>query len=248
MMSQSVNTAGVSLKRYEPHKFACGAPPARVRDVASRRQPWRHKLHGPGLLFILSGPSGAGKDTVVKSLLARRPELQLSVSATTRAPRPGEEPGRDYFFVTREEFERRRASGGFLETKEYNGQLYGTPRSFVEERLSEGYDVIMKPEVTGALEIKSVFPAAALIFLLPDKFSYLQSRLAGRRTESNEEIATRLAIAREEFAQVRSFDYLIINEERHPERAVDDLDAIIRAERFRIHRYDDRTLRRLELS
>jgi guanylate kinase len=176
------------------------------------------------------------------------PRLAYSVSATTRLPRPGERDGREYFFLTREEFQRRRAAGAFLETKEYNGHLYGTPRSFVEQCLAEGYDVIMKPEVDGALEIKRAFPAAALIFLLPDKFSHLQTRLAERRTESNEEIAARLAIAHKEIAQVRSFDYLVINEQRYPERAVDDLEAIVRAERFRIHRYDDWTLRRLERS
>jgi guanylate kinase len=145
-------------------------------------------------------------------------------------------------------FDQIEAEGGFLETKVYNGHQYGTPRTFIEEALANGDDLVMKPDVDGALAVKRNFHQAALIFVLPDKFSYLEARLSARRTESAEEIAARLAIAHEEIAQVRHFDYLLINEQSQFERAVDDLTAIVRAERHRIHRYDDSTLRRLEYS
>jgi guanylate kinase len=197
-------------------------------------------------LFVVSGPSGAGKDTLVEGLKARHERLLYSVSATTRAPRSGERDGVDYFFLTREEFERRREAGGFLEHREYNGNLYGTPRSFIDEALRAGYDVVSKPEVNGALAVQRAFRGAVLIFIVPDRFSHLRSRLENRRTETNEQIAARLEIAHEEFTFVRHFDYLVINEEAHPQQAVDDLEAIVRAERYRIHRYPDTRLKELE--
>jgi guanylate kinase len=206
---------------------------------------------GPGLLFVVSGPSGAGKDTVVDGLRARMPRLRYSVSATTRRPRDGEREGEAYFFLDREAFERRLAGGGFLETNAYNGNLYGTPRAFIEATLADGYDVIMKPEVHGALAIKASFPTAVLIFLLPDKFSNRRLRLAARRSENSDQMAARLAIAHQELQQIRKFDYVIINGQAPPERqgalpAVDDLEAIVRAERFRIHHYDDAIFRNVE--
>ena len=203
-------------------------------------------MFGPGLLFVVSGPSGAGKDTLVDALRARLPRLQYSVSATTRPPRPGEREGEHYFFLERTEFERRLQAGGFLEWREYNGNLYGTPRDFVERTLTEGYDLVMKPEVNGALAVKKAFSDAVLIFLAPDKFSHLRARLLARRTETNEEIASRLEIAHQEFKYVRSFDYIVINEESRSEEAVKDLQAILQAERFHIHRYDDDSIRKLE--
>jgi guanylate kinase len=203
---------------------------------------------GPGLLFVVSGPSGAGKDTLVDALRQRLPRLRYSVSATTRDPRPGEVEGEHYFFLRREEFERRNAAGGFLEWREYNDNLYGTPRDFVERTLTEGYDLIMKPEVNGARAIKRAFPDAVLIFLAPDRFSNLRTRLLARRTETTEEIARRLEIAHEEFNFVREFDYIVINAESRSDEAVRDLQAILQAERFRIHRYSDDSIRELEHS
>jgi guanylate kinase len=203
-------------------------------------------LTGPGLLFVVSGPSGAGKDTLVEGLKARHGRLLYSVSATTRPPRPGEREGIDYFFLDRPEFERRLADGAFLEHREYNENLYGTPRSFIDEALRAGYDVVSKPEVNGALAVKRAFPDAVLIFIVPDRFSHLRSRLEARRTETNEQIAARLEIAHDEFTYVRRFDYLVINEEARPEQAVDDLEAIVHAERFRIHRYPETRLKELE--
>ena len=190
---------------------------------------------------------------MVETLRNRMPRVRYSVSATTRPSREGEREGEAYFFLDRRLFERKAAEDGFLETREYNGNLYGTPRAFVEQTLLDGYDVILKPEVNGALAIQRSFPLAVLIFLLPDKFSHLRLRLAARRTESNEEIAARLAIAHEELKSIRQFDYVIINEQAPPERrdslpAVDDLEAIVRAERFRIHHYKDDDLKKLESS
>ncbi len=194
----------------------------------------------------MSGPSGAGKDTLVDGLRQRHKRLRYSVSATTREPRAGEREGIDYFFVTQEAFESRLAEGGFLEYRRYNDNLYGTPRSFIDEALLAGYDVIMKPEVNGAIAIKERFPDAVLIFIVPDRFSLLQSRLEARRTETNEVIARRLAIAHEELRYVRRFDYLLVNEEAHTDVAIEDLEAIVRAERMRIHRYPDTRIKEIE--
>ena len=149
-------------------------------------------------------------------------------------------------FLDEPTFGARRESGEFLEWREYQGNLYGTPRSYIEEVLREGDDLITKPEVNGALAIKAAYPAATLIFVAPDKFSHLRSRLLARRTETNEAIAARLEIAYEEMKFVRQFDYLVINEETRPLQAVDDLEAIVHAERYRIHRYPDSTLEDLK--
>ncbi|HEY5258223.1 MAG TPA: guanylate kinase [Candidatus Baltobacteraceae bacterium] len=214
-----------------------------------RSPSWSARLvHGPGLLFIVSGPSGAGKDTLVDALRERMPRLRYSVSATTRDPRAGEKEGEQYFFISRPEFDRRRNEGGFLEWREYNGNLYGTPRDFVERTLAEGYDLIMKPEVNGALAIKAAYSEAALIFLLPDKFSNLRERLVARRTETTEEIARRLEIAHREVQYIRQFDYIVINEQQRSDEAVRDLEALLHAEKFRIHRYPDATLQKVEHS
>lgn len=203
-------------------------------------------MTGPGLLFVVSGPSGAGKDTLVEGLRKRHDRLLYSISATTRAPRPGEVDGTDYFFVSPEEFEGRIADKGFLEYRVYNGNYYGTPRSFIDRALAAGYDVIVKPEVNGALAIKERYPDAVLVFIVPDRFSRLAARLEARRTETNQTIAARLAIAHEELRYVRRFDYLVVNEEARLDAAVDDLDAIVHAERLRIHRYTDTTIKEIE--
>ncbi|TAM61932.1 guanylate kinase [bacterium] len=196
-------------------------------------------MTGPGLLFVVSGPSGAGKDTLVDGLLRSSSALKYSVSATTRPPREGEREGEDYFFLTRAAFEEGMREGEFLETREYNGNLYGTPRGFIKQTLAAGYDVVAKPEVNGALRVKAAFPDAVSIFILPDKFADLRRRLEARRTETNAEIAARLAIAHEEVKSIRSFDYLVINANEQYEAAIADLRAIVRAEKLRIHRYND---------
>lgn len=205
-------------------------------------------ITGPGLLFVVSGPSGAGKDTLVDALRGRRPSLRYSVSATTRPPRPEERDEEHYFFVSDVEFDRVLRDGGLLEWREYGGNLYGTPRDYVERTLAEGYDVIMKPEVNGALAVKAAYPDAVLIFLVPDRFSHLRERLLARRTETNEEIARRLEIAQEEMQSIRRFDYIVVNAQDRPEEAVRDLEAILQAERFRIHRYPDDSIQRVKSS
>ncbi|MGA8535271.1 MAG: guanylate kinase [Candidatus Tumulicola sp.] len=205
-------------------------------------------IAGPGLLFVISGPSGAGKDTLVEALVGRMPRLRYSISVTTREPRTGEREGEHYFFLTHAEFQGRLAAGELLETREYGGNLYGTPRDYIEQSVAEGDDVIVKPEVNGALAIKAAYPDAVLIFLVPDRFSQLRERLLARRTETNEEIARRLEIGHQEMSFIRKFDYLVVNEQDHREDAVRDLQAILHAERFRIHRYTDDSIKKVQSS
>jgi guanylate kinase len=205
-------------------------------------------ITGPGLLFVVSGPSGAGKDTLVEALMAGSNRLRYSISATTRPPRLGERDGEHYFFLDRAQFDARLQAGDLLETREYNGSLYGTPRAYVERSIAEGYDVIAKPEVNGALAVKAAFPDAVLIFLVPDRFSHLRERLLARRTETNEEVARRLEIGHREMTFIRKFDYIVVNEQGRPEQAVRDLQAILHAERLRIHRYTDDSLQRVQSS
>jgi guanylate kinase len=203
-------------------------------------------ITGPGLLFVISGPSGAGKDTLVEALIGRVPRLRYSISMTTREPRDGERDGEHYFFVTRAEFDGRVAAGSLLETREYGGNLYGTPRQPIEMCLAQGDDVIVKPEVNGALAVKAAYPDAVLIFLVPDRFSHLRERLLARRTETNEEIARRLEIGHREMSFLRKFDYLVVNEQNRQEEAIGDLQAILHAERLRIHRYTEESIQKVQ--
>jgi guanylate kinase len=203
-------------------------------------------ITGPGLLFVISGPSGAGKDTLVAALVRRVPRLRYSISMTTREPRAGERDGEHYYFVTRAEFEDRVGGGLLLETREYGGNLYGTPREPIEACLAQGDDVIVKPEVNGALAVKAAYPEAVLIFLVPDRFSHLRERLLARRTETNEEIARRLEIGHQEMSFLRRFDYLVVNEQNQQEEAVGDLQAILHAERLRLHRYPEESLEKVQ--
>jgi guanylate kinase len=218
--------------------------------LAGRSRRESDELVGPGLLLVVSGPSGAGKDTMVRLLLARMPAMRYSVSATTRAPRPTEVEGRDYYFMEREAFEERARRGEFLEWREYAGNLYGTPKAFVERTLADGHDLLLKPEVNGALAVKRAYDRAVLVFIVPGEMAHLHARLAERNTESTDEIARRLATARDELTFIRNFDYLVVNDEAAPDGqnvpAVADLKAIVDAERLRIHHYDERILRKFE--
>jgi guanylate kinase len=165
-----------------------------------------------GQLIVLSGPSGVGKDTVAKALAAGSPgEFAISVSATSRSPREGEAEGEHYFFVSREEFERRIAGGDFLEHAQYNGNYYGTPRDAVDRVRATGKNVILVIEVQGAAKLRAENPDALLIFLMPPDWDTLKKRLAGRGTDSAEDCQRRFAIAKRELAAAGDYDFVVVN-------------------------------------
>ena len=161
-----------------------------------------------GMLLVVSGPSGAGKGTLMKQLVRTYEEYALSVSMTTRAPRPGETDGREYFFVSREEFERKIADGGLIEHASYCGNYYGTPAEYVDKQLAAGRDVILEIEIQGALTIKERFPSALLLFVTPPSIKELRRRLSGRGTETQEVIDARLRRAAEEAEGIEAYDDL----------------------------------------
>ncbi|MFN9631003.1 MAG: guanylate kinase [Cyanobacteriota bacterium] len=167
----------------------------------------------PGQLTVLTGPSGVGKGTLVRTLLARHPELWLSVSATTRAPREGEVEGRHYFFLSPEQFEHQVGAGGFLEWASFAGHRYGTPREAVERRLLAGQPVLLEIELEGARQVRRSFPAGRQIFVAPPSFPELERRIRGRGTEAEEAIQRRLARAREELAASAEFDAVLVNDD-----------------------------------
>ena len=163
-----------------------------------------------GVLVVVSGFSGAGKGTIMKSLMAKYDNYALSVSATTRSPRPGEEDGREYFFRTREEFEEMIRQDQLIEYAQYVENYYGTPRTYVEEQLAAGRDVILEIEIQGARKIKKKFPEAVLVFVTAPSMAELKGRLVGRGTESQEVIRQRLARAAKEAEGVEEYDYLLV--------------------------------------
>jgi guanylate kinase len=184
-----------------------------------------------GSLIVLSGFAGVGKGTVLKSLFETREGYAYSVSATTRSPRPGEVDGVHYFFVTKDRFEEMIRGEELLEYANYVGNYYGTPRSYVEEKLEEGFDVILEIEVQGALNIKKKVPDAVLIYMLPPGAKVLYDRLKGRGTETDEVIAKRMKRAMEEAKRVPEYDYIVINED--VDRCAARLHTLIRAQRLR---------------
>ena len=190
-----------------------------------------------GLLIVFSGPSGCGKGTIVKKLLEENEDIRVSVSATTRVPRPGETEGVSYFFKTREEFDRLVASGGMLEYATYVGNSYGTPRETVEAWREEGYHVILEIEVQGALQVKANCPDAVLVFVLPPSFEELERRLIGRGTEAEDVVEKRLAMAREEVKSASKYDYIVINDVL--EEAVEDMNTILHAQQMRTENMRD---------
>jgi guanylate kinase len=166
-----------------------------------------------GKVFVITGPSGVGKGTLIKQLLEAAPELELSVSATTREPRPGEVDGRDYHFLGPEEFQHRVAAGEFLEHATYTGNRYGTLRESVEERLRAGRSVVLEIEVQGARQVRAAMPEAVLIFIAPPDPEALRERLQGRGTDSAEAIARRLRTAELELAAQVEFPHVIVNDD-----------------------------------
>jgi guanylate kinase len=178
--------------------------------------------------ILLSAPSGGGKTTIARALLARRPDTGYSVSCTTRAPRPAEEHGRDYYFMSRAEFIAERERGAFAESAEVHGNLYGTRRSEVERLLADGRHVVMDIDVQGAVQFKRVFPQAVTIFILPPSGEVLLDRLRSRKTESAAQLAARLQSALQELQQVGEYEYVIVNDDL--ERAVTSVESIVDAE------------------
>lgn len=184
-----------------------------------------------GLVFVLSAPSGAGKTTLCNRLLSGKLGLVRSVSLTTRLPRRGEKEGRDYFFVSKEAFQKRRRKGYFLEWTSVLGEIYGTPRWFVEKTLRRGEDILLSIDVQGALQIKRLYPQGILIFILPPSLKTLESRLQKRSTEKNSQIAKRIRLAKRELSFAKYYDYIVVND--NLEEAQDRLRSIIIAERCR---------------
>lgn len=188
-------------------------------------------MSSKGIVMVLSGPSGGGKGTVVKALLEKMPEMVLSVSATTRAPRAGEEDGKAYHFITKAEFEKLIEENGVLEYTSYCDNYYGTPKKPCVEATEAGKDFFLEIEVDGAMQIKKRYPEAVLVMLIPPTLSELEARLRHRGTESEETIAKRLKRAEEEIAFAEKYDYIVVNETGKADECANELISIISAEK-----------------
>jgi guanylate kinase len=179
-------------------------------------------------VFVITGPSGVGKGTLIRELLQRIPTLELSISATTREPREGEADGRDYHFLSAEEFDRRAETKDFLEFASYSGNRYGTLRSEVERRLSAGHSVVLEIEVQGAQQVRAAKPDSIQIFIAPPDPAVLRERLRARGTDSAQAIDSRLEVAKQELAAQGDFAYCVVNDDL--DRAAAELEGIVRAE------------------
>ena len=186
---------------------------------------------GKGLLFIVSGPSGAGKGTICKGLLNEL-DIDLSVSMTTRNPRPGEVDGVNYYFVTHPQFEQKIKEKGFLEYAHVYGNYYGTPKQMVLEKLEEGRDVILEIDIQGAMKVKEAYPKGIFIFVLPPSMKELRKRITGRGSETEEAINMRLGETLKEVSYIDKYDYCVINNEI--DEAVERVASIMRAEHSRV--------------
>ena len=195
-------------------------------------------MNRQGILIVVSGFSGAGKGTIMKALTERYEGYALSVSATTRSPRPGEEDGKAYFFKSVEEFEQMIADGALIEYARYVSNYYGTPRSYVEEQLAAGHDVILEIEIQGARKIKEQYPDAVLLFVTTNDAQTLKDRLTGRGTESEEVIRNRLLRAAQEAEGIEEYDYLVINDVL--EKCVEQVHGIIEGEHRKMEHNKER--------
>jgi guanylate kinase len=180
-------------------------------------------LRAVARVFVITGPSGVGKGTLIRGLMERHPQLELSVSATTRGPRPGEQDGVDYHFLTRDEFDRRVAEGQFVEHADYAGRSYGTLRSELERRVDAGTPVVLEIEVQGARQVRAAMPEAVQVFIAPPSLDALRTRLIGRGTDDAEEVERRLQVAEEELAAQPEFGHVVVND-----RLEDALDQLVR--------------------
>ncbi len=185
----------------------------------------------PGNLFVVAAPSGAGKSSLVQELLSRDPGIQLSVSYTTRAPRGQEQDGREYLFVNRAEFEKRIKAGDFLEWAEVHGNLYGTSRHWLQERMTQGVDVMLEIDWQGAEQVKQQFSNAVSVYILPPSYEELEARLMRRGEDAAEVIVRRLRDARVETPHASTFDFIIVNHDFS--QALCDLQAVVAAQRLR---------------
>lgn len=191
-----------------------------------------------GQLWVVSAPSGVGKSTILKAVLEQRPELRFSVSCTTRTPRPGEVPGRDYHFIRRAEFEAGIGAGRFLEWARVHEHFYGTDRAPIEAWLRANHDVVLDIDVQGARQVRVAWPGLITVFILPPSLAILEQRLRDRGTETPDQVARRLAAARRELEEAGSYDYLIVNDRLAD--AVADCLAVIRAARLTRSRQAER--------
>lgn len=199
---------------------------------------------GRGILFVVSSPSGGGKGTLIQRVLKQVPNLSYSVSFTTRAPRNGEENGREYFFITREKFEQMVAAGEFLEWAHVHSKLYGTARDQVAREIAEGRDIILEVDVQGAASVRALITHSVSIFILPPSFKILKERLQSRGTDSPEELVLRLRNAPTELKDYSAFQYVILNDKL--DRAANQMAAIVHAERARLSRQEAQVKRVVE--
>lgn len=196
------------------------------------------KSKNSGQLIVISAPSGAGKDTVVKELMKRDGNnLWVSVSATSRSPREGEKEGVDYYYLSKEDFEKKIEEGFFIEYTNYAGNYYGTPKKYIKDKIDQGIDVILIIEIEGASNIKKLVPEAIFIFIMPPSLKELVRRLKTRGTETNEKIMKRFHEAYKEVNDVSKYNYVVVNDKL--DEAVDKVEAILKAEKCRVDRIEE---------